>query len=254
MLLVGYSLDDDDFRGIWHILNNRLGGMTQPAYCIVVGASQAKIARYARRNIHVINLPGEGKDYKTILRDFFIEIKKYISEERDKTVTSKDDRINEQLVIPSDSNRLCFISCTTKRIAQLSSLLYPILYDLGVTPARLDDLLMPGDNWIDTVETIIRKSKYAIVDVTDDSPSVLTELAILEEEKKTLQVICERSVELSSSWDKYNVLRYSLDDEENKSFKQQLTKWINGSNKAKEEPSTVFMNANRLLEKKEYSA
>ena len=42
MLLIGYSLDDDDFRGIWQIINSRLGNMTQPAYCITVNASQEK--------------------------------------------------------------------------------------------------------------------------------------------------------------------------------------------------------------------
>ena len=61
MILIGYSLDDYDFRSIWQIINSRLGGMAQPAYCITVGASSEKIAKYKRRNIRVINLEGESK-------------------------------------------------------------------------------------------------------------------------------------------------------------------------------------------------
>ena len=196
MLLIGYSLDDNDFRGIWHIINDRLGGMTQPAYCVVVDASQAEIARYARRNIHVINLPGKKKNYKTILRDFFVEIKEYISAEKDKTVKSKNERINEQLIIPSDNNRLCYISCSMKRIAQLSELLYPILRSNGIMPVRIDDVLMPDDNWIDVAETIIRKSKMAIVDISDKSQNVLFELGYLNAEQKSTLVICEDDVDI----------------------------------------------------------
>ena len=70
MLLIGYSLDDDDFRGIWQIINSRLGNMTQPAYCITVNASQEKIARYHRRNIRVINLEGELKTIKLYCKTF----------------------------------------------------------------------------------------------------------------------------------------------------------------------------------------
>lgn len=92
MLLIGYSLDDDDFRGIWQIINSRLGNMTQPAYCITVNASQEKIARYHRRNIRVINLEGGAKDYKTILQDFFVELKDYIDKERDRTAESTNEK------------------------------------------------------------------------------------------------------------------------------------------------------------------
>lgn len=111
MLLVGYSLDDYDFRNLWQVINNRLGKMTRPAYCITVGASSEKIARYQRRNIKVLNLEGEIKDYKAILHDFFIELKEYIVNEKAKSALSTDEKINEQLLLPADSNRLCFISC-----------------------------------------------------------------------------------------------------------------------------------------------
>lgn len=262
MLLIGYSLDDDDFRSIWQILNNRLGGMAQPAYCLVVGASQAQIARYARRNIHVISLPGEIQNYKTILRDFFSEMNDFLSTEKDKAATSKDDRINEQLLIPSENNKLCYISCSIKRIAQLSSLLYPILRSHGITPVRTDDMLMPGDNWIDIVGTIIRKSKLAIVDISDESPSVYAELAMLQSEKKKIKIICEEGIELSPSILSSHVIsRYSFDltSDNNLSFIKQLAKWIDASidialEKTNNNTPIIFEDAHRLLQKKEYSA
>lgn len=261
MFLIGYSLDDNDFRGVWQIINNRLGGMTRPAYCITVGATQAQIDKYARRNIRVINLPGEGKDYKNILLSVFSEINDYVSTEKDKTAKSKDDRINEQLLIPSDNNKLCFISCSINRIAQLSSLLYPILRSKGITPVRIDDMLMPGDNRIDVGRTIIRKSKMAIVDISDEAPSVLAELTMLQSEKKRISIICESGVELSKQYTKNSVYRYSFDsaNEDNKVFIQQLEKWIAASVEKKNENKDadtpiIFENASLLFQKKMYSA
>lgn len=87
---------------------------------------------HQRRNIRVINLEGRAKDYKAILHDFFAEIKDYIDRERDKSAESVDERINEQMIIPAEDNKLCFISCAMSRISQLSAMLYPILHRFGV--------------------------------------------------------------------------------------------------------------------------
>ena len=257
MLLIGYSLDDNDFRGIWKILNSRLGKMAQPAYCVVVDASQSQIAKYERRNIHVINLPGNRKDYKTILRDFFTELEKYVTEEKDKTAKSRDEKINEQLVIPSSANKLCFISCSMNRVAQLSSLLYPILQTCGVTPVRLDDMIMPGDNWLDVVGTVIRKSKIAIVDISEAASSVYSELAMLQAEKKNVQVICEQDVDIPVTLSKTRILRYTFDyvEMEKSKFSQDLKKWIKGKiEKTNSQEPSEFESAIRLLNLGDYSA
>ena len=155
MLLIGYSLDDNDFRSIWQIINSRLSGMAQPAYCVLVNASEEKIARYKRRNIRIINLKGDKKNYKTILKEFFNEINDYLSQEMDKKIQSGNEKINEQMVIPAEDNKLCFISCAMSRISQLSALLYPILQNQGITPVRIDDVIKPGDNFIDVTNAII---------------------------------------------------------------------------------------------------
>ena len=114
MLLVGYSLDDYDFRGLWQLVNSRLGQMSRPAYCVMVGATDACIARFRRRNIKVINLPGKTENYKQILCAFFEELKEYVLSK--KKVTSMDEKISEQLIIPVEENRLCYLSCPTTRL------------------------------------------------------------------------------------------------------------------------------------------
>lgn len=265
MLLIGYSLDDNDFRSIWQIINNRLGNMTQPAYCIVVNASPEKIARYQRRNIRVINLEGKAKDYKAILHDFFAEIKDYIDRERDKSAESVDERINEQMIIPAEDNKLCFISCAMSRISQLSAMLYPILHRFGVTPVRIDDMLMPGDNWIDISNTAIRKSKAAIVDVSDASPNVMLELGQIKSVKseQNILLICEKdNFSQISDLSGQLILQYTFEipnEEIEHHFKKLLSEWIckvfdKKIDMYSNNKSSIFDDAKRLFDKGEYSA
>lgn len=261
MLLVGYSLDDSDFRGIWRIINNRLGSMAQPAYCITVNASEEKRARYQQRNIKTINLPGKAQEYKIILHDFFVEIKDYINRERDKLAKSTDERVNEQMIIPPEDNKLCFISCSNMRKSQLYDLLAPILRPLGISMVGSDNLLMPGDNIIDAVRTAIRKSKAAIVDVSDASDFVMTELEIIKSEKfsQNVMLICQKGVPLPNMMYGQTVLHYDLDEvfcRQDEIFKSELEKWANvvfGLDIYNSRNFT-FEDAHRLFDKKEYSA
>ena len=269
MLLIGYSFDDDDFRGIWQIINSRLGNMTQPAYCVMVNASQEKIARYRRRNIRVINLEGETKNYKNILQDFFVELKDYVDKERDKMAESTNEKINEQMIIPAEDNKLCFVSCSTSRISQLSAMLNPILNSFGITPVRIDDMLMPGDNLIDILSTTIRKSKAAIVDVSDaisnTTRNVFFELGLLKGAKseKNILVICDKDKPLPVfALNDQLVLKYTFDVPDDKvehHFKKVLIEWIcevygKKRERYSNEEQNVFYDAHRHFQKGEYSA
>lgn len=265
MLLIGYSLDDNDFRGIWQIINNRLGNMSQPAYCITVDATPEKIARYKRRNIKVINLKGDSNSYTTVLHDFFVELKNYIDCERDKNAKSTDERINEQMIIPAEDNKLCFISCATSRISRLSELINPILYDLGITPVRTDDMLMPSDNWIDVSQTVIRKSRAAIIDISDSSSNVMLELDIIKstKKKKNILIICEKGTIVPQSIKDCIILTYTFDATGEPGiyhFIKALGSWafkafdIDPVDYGNNENRKVFSDAYRLLEKREYSA
>ena len=264
MLLIGYSLDDNDFRSIWQIINSRLSGMAQPAYCVLVNASEEKIARYKRRNIRIINLKGDKKNYKTILKEFFNEINDYLSQEMDKKIQSGNEKINEQMVIPAEDNKLCFISCAMSRISQLSALLYPILQNQGITPVRIDDVIKPGDNFIDVTNAIIRKSKAAIVDISDNSSTVLLELGLLKAEKPTenILLICEEGTILPTSLTGNNYITYSFNDsyDKEKTFGNGIEKWCQSvyyfqKPTQKDDNSDAFLNdAYRILKKGEYSA
>ena len=265
MLLIGYSLDDNDFRSIWKVINSRLGAMAQPAYVLLVNPSQEQAYRFQRRNIRVINLPGAAKNYKKILHDLFVEINEYITTERNITAKSTNEKINEQMTIPAEDNRLCFVSCPTNRIAQLSDILYPILRSTGVTPVRPDNMLKIEGNIIDVTKTLIQKSRFAIVDITGNDSNSFFDLAYLQSENKyqdTLVIADTNSPTPSFAAD-HKIVLYSLDPTDDymlESFTENVRSWIlnrtvSGDDYQIDNNSlSSFENAQGLFKKKEYSA
>lgn len=265
MLLIGYSLDDNDFRSIWKVINSRLGAMAQPAYVLLVNPSQEQVYRFQRRNIRVINLPGAAKNYKKILHDLFVEINEYITTERNITAKSTNEKINEQMTIPAEDNRLCFVSCPTNRIAQLSDILYPILRSTGVTPVRPDNMLKIEGNIIDVTKTLIQKSRFAIVDITGNNSNSFFDLAYLQSENKyqdTLVIADTNSPTPSFAAD-HKIVLYSLDPTDDymlESFTENVRSWIlnrtvSGDDYQIDNNSlSSFENAQGLFKKKEYSA
>lgn len=260
MLLIGYSLDDYDFRNIWQVINSHLGNMTRPAYCITVGATHEKIARYQRRNIKIINLNGKTSDYKTILRDFFVELKEYIADENAKMAISTNEKINEQLLLPSDSNRLCYISCAMSRISRLKELLYPILQEIGVTPVRIDDMILPSSDKIAISRMAIRKANMAIVDISDSNHTVMFELGMIKAEKKrsSIILISENSSRNQDITNEDDVIKYSFDwlseDDKISVFRDKIKLKCNHIIGTIDHLHRPFEEAERLLKSEDFSA
>jgi hypothetical protein len=53
-LLIGYSLDDPDFRGLWQIIGSRLGKLRRTGYRLSTGINDVERARFERRGIKTI--------------------------------------------------------------------------------------------------------------------------------------------------------------------------------------------------------
>lgn len=55
-LFIGYSLDDPDFRSIWHIVRTSLGNLHRHAYSLNVKPKKSNEVKFQRRGMHVIYL------------------------------------------------------------------------------------------------------------------------------------------------------------------------------------------------------
>jgi hypothetical protein len=251
LFLVGYSLEDTDIRALWQIINSRLGQLHRPAYALMVDASPIEISRFERRNVKVINLKGKKSDYPQILNQFFIEVKDMMDKKLPSKITPTSEKVREELKLPSDNKRLCFVSAPSSRISILKEVIYPILEEHSITPVTLNETIMPGDNWMAKSETLLRESSFVIVDASDNNMNVMWELGVTKGLNKKMITIIDESQLQTIPFNLRNtkILTYST-DRENEIFVEKLSEELSilfDSSQVDNEPK-------RLLVKKEYNA
>lgn len=258
MLLIGYSLEDSDFRNVWQIINSRLGKMSRPAYCILVKASEADVARFERRNIRAINIEDCDKNYKEVLKDLFEEINEYKTAYLSKNAKSTDEHINAQLMVPKDSNSLCYLCCLFSRAPFLKEMIQPALLSSNLTLMQINDLILPENNFIDNLNTTISKANKAIIDLSVDNEYIQYETSLVNKlmDSNSIIFIIEEGKEIPNKLLPYTqnkiVLTYSLTDEsEGKDTLAEFIRQLEGLIKNETEYAR-FENAQRLIDKKEY--
>lgn len=229
LFLVGYSFDDNDIRNLWQIINSRLGTLKKLAYCIMVDASRTEIARFERRNIKVINLPGTKDNYAKILETFFKEIKDLISQGSTQLFQTTDNKLKEELILPDETNRLCYIAAPHQKLSQIKENVFPLLTDHSITPITLDEILYPNDNWLIKSELLIQKANLALVDLTQNNPNVTWELATLLKNNKKIIYIAEENPIINIQIDNQDIVNYkTLDDEAFlNQLQQHITDYVN---------------------------
>ena len=193
LLFVGYSFDDSDIRTLWQIICSRLGRLNTPAYVVLVNATPIEIARFERRNIKVINLPGKSSAYSDILNDFFSEIKQLIDKMIPQQMVLTNEKASEELKMPETDNRLCYISAPYQKLSFLKNLLYPLLHKNGISPITLDETIMPDEIVTRKVNALTSKVSMAIVDFSGNNTDVMWELVNLTNKNKTLILIADES-------------------------------------------------------------
>ncbi len=197
-LFIGYSLDDPDFRQIWQIIGDRLGKMRRPAYVISVGANQVDIARYERRGVKVINLPGNKRDYAKTLETLFNELRIYWSERtiRNSTYITKD-RLDELSLPVESATSLCFFAIPLSLHTFYKSLVFPIVEQLGLTPLTTSDVVSPGDNIVAKISALLDRTKIMIADLSTPNIQVEVGMQISRKQKDAkILLIVEEGTDL----------------------------------------------------------
>ena len=256
LLLIGYSFDDSDIRTLWQIINSCLGKLCTPAYVVLVDASPIEIARFERRNIKVINLPGNKADYPDILNGFFTEIKQIIADKIPERMVFTNEKASEELKMPEKDNRLCFISAPYERLSYLKDLLYPILYNNNISPISLDEAILPGNIITRKIDTLISKASMTIVDLSVNSTNIMWELGNIIKKDKLSIVIAdkENSNDLPFAIiQRIPFFEYSLYGD-NKRFVDSLNHFLQEHNNEKKKESENEKDYWRLFDKGEYNA
>ncbi len=183
-ILIGYSLDDPDFRQLWNVVSSRLGKNTRPAYALVVDASPTETARFERRGVKVINLPGSKNNYGKILENTFKDIHNYWLQNAlsEQTIRSEDPLL--ELLLPRHTpTRLCFFSVPKQYLSIYRKMVFPVVEDTGFVPVTIDDVLAKGNNIRSITDTLIDRASVVVVDTQKNASRERDDLKLAQQKK-----------------------------------------------------------------------
>ncbi|WJI46955.1 SIR2 family protein [Mesorhizobium sp. C120A] len=166
-VFIGYSLDDPDFRQIWHVVASRLGKTRRMAYAIVVNARPGDIARFERRGVKVINLPGTRDRYGQVLAETFAELREYRREHAGPTLKPTEEKPLEQLLLPRDAmTRLCLFATPLDVLPFYKQYIFPLAEAAGFVPVTAADVVNLGESISAKIDTLIDRAAVMVVDAT----------------------------------------------------------------------------------------
>jgi hypothetical protein len=166
-VFVGYSLDDPDFRQIWHLVSNRLGKSRRMAYAILVNARPGDIARFERRGVKVVNLPGARDKYGEVLAAAFAELREYRREHSGSILRPTEEKPLEQFLLPRDAlTRLCLFATPLDVLPFYREYIFPLAEAVGFVPVTAADVVNLGDSVNAKIDTMIDRAAVMVVDAT----------------------------------------------------------------------------------------
>jgi len=166
-VFIGYSLDDPDFRQIWHVIGQRLGRSRRKAYVLSVSPKNADISRYDRRGVKVISLLGERDQFPEILAQTFNELREYWEKSVLEASQVREEPSLRELALPDTAlSRLCFFAVPLSLQPFYREQVFPIARDYGFIPITEDEIISPGDSTNAKIDALIKRSPIIVVDAS----------------------------------------------------------------------------------------
>jgi hypothetical protein len=254
-VLVGYSLDDPDFRQVWQILGERLGRHRRTAYTLGVGIKRSDIARFERRGVHVIDLGGSKTRYKEVLSEVFAELADFW---RDKVIPAsqvKEEQPLRELSLPNEAlTRLCFFAVPLRLLSFYRERVFPIASKHGFVPISADDVVSPGDTITAKIQALIQRTLLIVADAS--SQNTLLELGAALQANRDgarILVIAEPTASIPIDIRELRVIfRPDVSTADPDEFLVQLDHWFSGA--AERLKPLLLAEPARLLAGREYRA
>lgn len=253
-VLIGYSLDDPDFRQLWQIIGDRLGKSRRMAYTISVGAKAADVARFDRRGIKVINLPGSKAKYAVILISAFQELRDYWRQHVVATSHVTEEGPLRELSLPIDSaTRLCFFALPLAALPFYRDKVFPLVRELGLVPVTADDVVTPGENYLAKIDALINRVSLVVVDVSSEFTLAEVRMAMARNDPNRMIIVLEEGSQIPIDIQRFRVVhRPDIASVEITPFLDTLEEWLTVA--ARELEPSFSHEPRRLLQAKEYRA
>ena len=260
-VLIGYSLDDPDFRQVWQVVGERLGKARRLAYVLCVGAEPAEVARFQRRGVKVINLAGAKSRYGEILSKAFDELRDYWRE----NIVAGSQVIEveplRELSLPGDAaTRLCFFALPLSAQPFYREQVFPLVRKVGLVPLTADEVVSPGENVVAKIDALISRAFLVVVDASSEFTLAEARMAFARNEPDRLLVIIEEGASIPIAIQQFRILYRpdlasvlaSVDSVEGQRFFDALKELLQKA--AEELGFSLPHEAQRLLRAHEYRA
>ena len=246
-VLVGYSLDDPDFRQVWQIIGERLGRSRRMAYAIAVGAKPTDVSRFDRRGVKIINLPLGKSKYGDVLADAFGELREYWQAAVIPSSQVKEEQSLRELSLPVDAlTRLCFVAVPLSLHSFYRERVFPLVRQHGFVPVTADDVVTPGDTILPKVDALIGRSLLMIVDASSEFTLAEFRFGIRRLPAGRILLIGQQGTRLPSDLAGYlYIQRPDVNLEEPDAFLESVHEWLRAA--AEELRPTLLAEPSRLL-------
>jgi hypothetical protein len=253
-VLIGYSLDDPDFRQVWHVVRERLGRSRRIAYAILVSASSTDVSRFERRGVKVVNLSGPKSKYGEILAEAFSELHMYWRTHLIPASKVKEEQPLQELSLPPDAqSRLCFLAVPLSLQPFYRERVFPIIKDAGFVPVTADDIISPGDMFLPKIDALLDRTLLFLADVS--APTALFELEVASSKLDPSRILVIANATMIPPHDErgmYFLMRPDLMSADPEGFLDSIRLWFTEA--AERFAPSLASEPLRLLNAQEYNA
>jgi hypothetical protein len=169
---------------------------------VKVGADAREIARFERRGVRVVNIPGKASLYPTVFETLFSELK----ERWDRFTAEKNAQLEQspltELALPKDArSRICSIIAPRDVLAFYRSTVFPLVERRGFTPVAAEDLVAPGESFAAKLSALVSRSELIILDVSTRATMMEAGLVLAERRNENnVLVIMAPDSDLPLEW------------------------------------------------------
>ncbi len=161
-VLIGYSLDDADFRQIIAMVRSRLGEASPDLYVIEVGADPAKIDRYRRRGVRVVNLPWGPLGYG-VLTELFDALYDYWIANFPSRLQGTTAPVRALLRAGVRVDEAVLFLLPDEMVSVYDDFVFPNIADRGLLPLTRQDVAHPPGFRVATTEALLRISSQVVI-------------------------------------------------------------------------------------------
>lgn len=169
-VLIGYSLEDADFRQVLVNLKSRLGSVPPDLYVLEVGADAVRVDRYERRGVRVINLPKTRRGY-AILEDFFEALYEYWTQQFPKLLTGTTASVRALLRAGERTETAVLFVVDNDSLSLYDEFVFPSLIGRGFVPLTIQDVSHPPGYRVATLEALLRVAGLVVLDNIEPAES-----------------------------------------------------------------------------------